>query len=345
MLDRPTFEHTVIEDVKLARSLSWFGDSLIDWCYGMKRWDADGAFERSRFTSAYAFDMAVPSPCGEFVCVASANQTKGVIRRQKDFRRSREINRSYYFAGSYSYPVVFATLEDGRTVIIHCPEEYNRLEMEDPESGERIGYSEDATRTKDDLADVFHSRLSISPSGKWLMSNGWYWHPFETVELFSVEAAARDIRHFNRAETQAPQPSIAADARFLADDRIMIRYAEGWCDVDGNEISSKENGSTNTIAIWKIGSKSFDSVSHFQQPMGVLMPINERYVVDLFEHPKLIDLHSGETLETWESIDSGKETSCLSLRKNSSAVAIDAVGKRLAIHSNERIDILKFRAT
>ncbi len=342
MPDRPTIEHSVIENVKLVRSLSWFGDSLIDWCHGMRRWDADGKIENSQFTSSYAFDMAVTSPCGEFVCVVATNQTKGVIRRQADFRRNREINRSYYFAGSYSYPVVFATLEDGHTVIIHCPEEYNRLEMEDAESGQRIGYSEEATRTKDDLADVFHSRLSVSPSGKWLMSNGWYWHPFETVELFSIEAAAKDIRHFDRSETRAPLPSIAQDARFLADDRIMIRYAEGWCDTEGNEVSSKDSANMNTIAIWNIGSETFDSVSHFHQSMGVLMPINERYVIDLFEHPKLIDLQTSETLETWESIDSGKEASCLSVRSASPAVAIDAVGKRLAVHSNERIDILKF---
>ena len=342
MSERPTVKHSVINDVGRVWSLSWSGDTLVDWCYGMRRWDADGNLHNKNFMSAYAFDLAVPSPCGEFVCVAATNQTKGVIRQQEDFKNVREVNRSYYFADSYSYPVVFATLKNGRTVIIHCPEEYNRLEMEDPKSGERIGYRQDATRTNDDLADVFHSRLSISPSGKWLMSNGWYWHPFETVELFSVEAAAEDIRHFNQPETQAPQPSIAQDAKFLADDRIMIRYAEGWCDVEGNEISSKENASTNTVAIWEIGSKSFDSVYHFQQPMGVLMPINDRYIVDLFEHPKLIDLQTAETVETWDSIDSGKEVSCLTSRKSYPAVALDTVRKRLAIHNNERIDILEF---
>ncbi len=342
MSDRPTVKHTVINDVKTAWSLSWSGDSLIDWCFGMLRWDAEGNLHNRNFSSAYSFDMAVPSPCGEFVCVAATNQTKGVIRRQEDFKIVREINRSYYIADSYSYPVVFAKLEDGRTVIIHCPDEYNRLEMEAPKSGERIGYNQNATRTKDDLADVFHSRLSISPSGKWLMSNGWYWHPFETVELFSVEAAAKDIRHFNQSETQAPQPSIAQDAKFLADDRIMIRYAEEWCDVEGNDLPSKENGNTNTVAIWKIGSESFDSVCHFQQPMGVLMPIDDRFVVDLYEHPKLIDLESGDTLETWDSIDSGKEASCLTSRKSYPAVALDTAGKRLAVHNNKRIDILEF---
>lgn len=343
MANHPTVDHRIIDDVKNVRSLSWSGDSLIDWCVGMKRWDADGKEQRSRFTSAYPFDMAVPSSCGEFVCVAATNQTKGVIRRQRDFRLVREINRSYYFAGSYEYPAVFATLADGRTVIIHCPEEYNRLEMEDPETGDRLGYNDESPRSNDELSDVFHSRLSISPSGKWLMSNGWYWHPFETVELFSIEDAARDIRHLDKAQVIAPQPSIAEDARFLSDDRIMIRYAEGWCDLEGNEVASKENGETHTVAIWTIGSKTFDSVSHFQEPMGILMPINYRFVVDLYEHPRLIDLENGETLQTWDSIDSSRATSCMSVKDDSTAMAIDPAGKRLAIHNNDRIDILKFR--
>ena len=343
MADRPTVEHRVIEDVKAVRSLSWSGDSLIDWCGGIRKWHADGSHESSQFSTPYWFDMAVTSPCGEYVCTAASKHTKGVIRHRRDSQvKSREINRSYYFAGAYSYPVTFATLADGRTVIIHCPGEYNRLEMEDPVTGERLGYDQQPSRSKDDLKDVFHSRLSISPSGKWLMSNGWYWHPHETVELFSVEAAAKNIHHLNKSENVAPQPTISQDARFLPDDRIMIRYAEEWCDVNGKEIPSKESGETNTVAIWTIGNKTFDSVSHFQQPMGVLMPIDDRYVVDLFEHPKLIDLKTGETLETWETIDSGKEQSCISVGKDPPAVAINAAGKRLAVHNNDRIDILKF---
>lgn len=35
-------------------------------------------------------------------------------------------------AGAYRYPLAFCTLPDGRTGLVHCPEEYNRRALADP---------------------------------------------------------------------------------------------------------------------------------------------------------------------------------------------------------------------
>jgi len=37
----------------------------------------------------------------------------------------REVNRSYYHAEAYRYPLALFTLPDGRTGLVHCLEEYN----------------------------------------------------------------------------------------------------------------------------------------------------------------------------------------------------------------------------
>jgi hypothetical protein len=42
-------------------------------------------------------------------------------------RRIREINRSFYHAHVYEFPVTVGRLHGGTDVLIHCPDGYNRL--------------------------------------------------------------------------------------------------------------------------------------------------------------------------------------------------------------------------
>jgi hypothetical protein len=46
-----------------------------------------------------------------------------------------------------AYPVVLTRLASGREVLIHCPDYYGRLEIEDARTGERL------TQSKDRLAN------------------------------------------------------------------------------------------------------------------------------------------------------------------------------------------------
>lgn len=62
---------------------------------------------------------------------------------------------------AYRYPVALFTLPDGRTGIAHCPERYNRLEIEDAITGERLTAS-----GQREPRDVFHSRLAVSGDGR-----------------------------------------------------------------------------------------------------------------------------------------------------------------------------------
>ncbi len=128
--------------------------------------------------------------------------------------------------------IALGTLSDGRQVLIYCPAKYNPLEIEDVETGERLGYrllapdenlgpaQNSSKDTSFDLiaegdkepeptaandaglqrqpSDVFHSRLAVSPSGTLLVSNGWYWQPHETVEVFSIDECVRDARRLDK---------------------------------------------------------------------------------------------------------------------------------------------------
>ena len=61
--------------------------------------------------------------------------TKGLLLKMPH-QLIREVNRSYYCADAYEYPAVFYQNSQIRTFLIHCPQEYCRLEVEDVETGE-----------------------------------------------------------------------------------------------------------------------------------------------------------------------------------------------------------------
>src|SRR5256885_1593523 len=81
----------------------------------------------------------------------------------------REINRRYYHGNDYEYPIALGRLPDGREVLVHCPDHYNKLEIEELSSGRRL------TERPGRAPDVFHSRLSLSPGGRRLLSGGLGW--------------------------------------------------------------------------------------------------------------------------------------------------------------------------
>src|SRR6185503_17379291 len=70
---------------------------------------------------------------------------------------------------------------DGRPVIAHCPQEYNKIEIEEIESGKTL------TMREGKAADFFHSRLQVSPDGDHLLSAGWVWQPMDYVQLFPLK--------------------------------------------------------------------------------------------------------------------------------------------------------------
>src|SRR5438552_3918886 len=126
----------VISTERQARSLCWQGDSLIDWADGGTRYRLDGTIEKSYIYCPYRFDNAVSSPDGIYAIVYETFGTKALIL--KNGSMLRELNRSYYFANTYEYPIAIFNLPDGRTAIAHCPDSYSKIEIEEIETGRRL---------------------------------------------------------------------------------------------------------------------------------------------------------------------------------------------------------------
>lgn len=204
---------TLVEiPAKNVRSLAWEGRDLVDWVGGAALYRLDGSSAPRTINYAYEFDAVATSPSGEYQVIYTRLGTKGLVLRGGEF--VREINRSYYHAHVYEYPLALFSLRDGREVLAHCPDEYCRLEIDDLASGERLTKSEQRQP-----ADFFHSRLAASPSGQHLLSAGWIWHPVDAVHVYDVAAALTEPTHLDGAGLQLDAWAEECSATFLDDRR------------------------------------------------------------------------------------------------------------------------------
>jgi hypothetical protein len=174
------------------QSLSWSGSDLVDWVGGGRLWQPNGREIPAVRGYGDTFDRAIMSPSGRYCVIFGERQTKGLVLRDGEI--VREINRSYYQADAYAYPIALGRVPDGREVIAHCPDDYNILEIETLDNGTRL------TRRRGKAQDYFHSRLSFSPDGRYLLSAGWIWHPWSGFGVFDVERALRNPRLLDRKE-------------------------------------------------------------------------------------------------------------------------------------------------
>src|SRR5688572_2620497 len=104
-------ERIVIPVRQNVRSLCWHHGDLVDWVDGGTRYRLDGTVVPRTVFYAYRFDHALIAPNGRYVALIERLGTKGLILKNGEI--VREINRSYYFANAYEYPIIFLTLPDG----------------------------------------------------------------------------------------------------------------------------------------------------------------------------------------------------------------------------------------
>src|SRR4029453_17234961 len=179
-----------------VRTLCWMGDDLVDWAAGGVIYHLDGSSTPAGVFYAYRFDAAVAAPSGRYVALYERLGTKALLL--DNGRLLRELDRSYYHAHVYEYPIALFALPDGREVVAHCPESYRQLEIEEIASGRRL-----TARKKARPADFFHSRLAVNPNSTRLLSAGWIWHPVDSVSTYDLKRALADPASLDRLSDSA----------------------------------------------------------------------------------------------------------------------------------------------
>jgi hypothetical protein len=235
---------------------------------------------------------------------------------------TRELNRSYYRADAYQYPVCPFRLPDGHEVIAHCPREYNRLEIEDLETGECLTARDYETRG----VDVFHSRLAASPDGRRLLGAGWVWHPWGLLDVWDVEHALEDPTTLDEHHFSAVNGEVES-ACWLDDDRILVSVGMALDD----EPEGEEDLLPGELGVWSTSASGWLARSRPPKQPGTLIAFGE-HALALFEHPTLLDPYSGEVVEEWPDIQTGRQDSSIIWRRPlPPAFAADPANRRFAV--------------
>ena len=322
-------ERLFLPTLNPPRSLCWSGDALVDWVSGGLRHGLDGKTEDPHVRYGYRFDAAVMSPDGRYAVLHERLGTKGLLLCEG--KVVRELHRSYYHADVYEYPVALWTRPDGRTLLAHCPDDYCRIELEDAATGERL------TRRDDPPADVFHSRLQFSRDGRFLVSAGWIWHPVNAAHLFDVTCALERPALLDTSET------LQLGEEGFMEIHAAVFGARGSVLLEIEGLDEADPGRTHLVAYSPIERREL-SRTPLEEPTGRLMPVGERHVLCLYQHPKLLELETGRVVERWPGLDTGSQCgSIVHHLPEPPPIALDPEGQRFAVGTSKGIEVFSFR--
>ncbi|MFJ9011601.1 hypothetical protein [Streptomyces canus] len=317
--------------VKAApKALVWRGDELVSGCG--RRWGRDGVERKEVFAWSFPFDAGITSASGRYCAVYQERGTKGLLLERE--RVVRELNRSDYQAPNYDYPLALGTLGDGREVVVHCPDEYNVLQIEDAASGERL------TAGRREPQDVFHSRLSLSPDGRYLLAVGWFWHPFGTAMVYDTSLALTDPATLD-GEGLLPAAAVmngeVTAGCWLDIDRLVLAAgAEGWSDGEESALPPRHLG------VWSVSKGRWLHRNQIADAEpGILFLPRGDHVISLIGHPRLLDTATGRLVAEWPEVGVPVKTTCFGVSHVPSPVAaLHPDGTRLAIAQAQSIAVI-----
>ncbi|MEM9718908.1 MAG: hypothetical protein AAGA10_06665 [Bacteroidota bacterium] len=329
-------ERTSITCSNAPVSLSWQGDTLVDWVAGGNVYHINGEFEHKGIGYAYKFDSAIQSEDGKYAVIYERLGTKALLLKSGEILR--ELNRSFYQAHVYEYPISFLKLPNGELSLVHCPTAYNLIEIEAVESEKKI-----TSTDKRDPSDCFHARFRSNPSGTFLLNTGWVWHPYGIMDVYDIAKGIQDNSIFDNNPFTFPVHGEVCSADFLTDDVVVIAtFLED--PLDEAERNNLDNLYSGQIGLYSLSQGKILKKITVDYPLGRIVPIDENFVIDLFEYPKLIELNTGKIKQKFEGIFSGHQNSAIIHHlEKIPPIAIDRTNRRIAIGSDTGIELLELK--
>jgi len=309
------------------KTICWKDDNIVDWAGGYT-YSLGGKVRQLGSHYAYSFNSAISSADGSYIFIYNKLGTKGLLLKNGEL--IREINRSYYYANAYEFPVAFTTLGN-KTYLIHCPVAYNQLDLEDVETGEIITNISGRKPT-----DIFYSRLEVSSDGAFLMSKGWVWHPLHEISVFDIKECIRNPLLMDNPQFYPNAGAEICTASFIDDNTIVIGSSDEIIDED-----NMGKLPPNHICLWDFKTDHFCGPVKVKEDFGNLFAINANYCWDLLGFPKIIDIRTGEIVDQNKEIDSGKQqSSIISSTGNYPSIIFNRQTKQIAIAKHEKIEVL-----
>lgn len=309
-------------------TLVWDQDELVDVTTGQRATLAGSVSQRT-LNMTYRFDRAIGLRTADaFWAIVYTNRgTKAVL--MKNGLEHRELNRSYYCAEAYDYPIAIAENNAGKAVVVHCPQQFNVLDIEDAESGENV------FRVKSRHME-FHSRLAVSADRKFLLDAGWFWHPWCGACVFDLSLASANPSVIGESTAFSASNYEIDSAAFLGTKHLVVSSASE----DVGEELETDALHPKQLGVWSLTERRWESRVEVKEPTGAIMPWKD-WIVSFYDHPKLIELKTGQVVHRWDRIYSGKQVGPINLgNPPPPPMAIDWHLGRFAVSDSTQITVV-----
>lgn len=177
----------------------------------------------------------------------------------------------------------------------------------------------------------------MSPSGRYALSAGWVWHPVDALWVFDLHKALEDPRYLDHDITISHNVGSAA---FLDDDLIVYAIIP-WPPSNAADLLGKTQ-----IDVYSIEKAAvIHSVGVDREHISVLPTSNQRYVWDIFNYPKIIDLHTGAVTAECPELNTNGPTTSIDLnfdQKEHPPFARHPDRRRPAVWTKDGIVIVTF---
>ncbi|GAA2996271.1 hypothetical protein [Actinokineospora diospyrosa] len=120
---------------------------------------------------------------GRFAAVVADYGQAGAVVDLTTGTTTFELDRGDYCAAVTPFPIAF--VGSGVETVLVAASQWNRLDLYDPATGGLLTARE---FDEDDELDYFHGALTASPSGRWLLDDGWVWQPAAAQVVIDVAA-------------------------------------------------------------------------------------------------------------------------------------------------------------
>lgn len=120
-----------------------------------------------------------------YICLVQGKGANGVVLDLSNSNYRKQLKRGDYQVEHCTFPIAFYS-KNNQTFLIHGTD-WNRLDITCLETDELLTNRVVDYDTDSNYFDYFHSSLLISPDAKYFTSNGWVWHPYDVITVYSIE--------------------------------------------------------------------------------------------------------------------------------------------------------------
>jgi hypothetical protein len=173
--------------------------------------------------------------------------------------------------------------------------------------------------------------LQVSSDSRYLLSAGWIWHPWDTIQLFDIAQALQSPASLDR--------NWSGD---LSNGKVGEIHAAAFNGTDQIVFAGEtEDEETLRLGVYSIQANAVLTSCVLDSPAGTLMPLGD-VAVSFYESPKLLDLATGEILHRWPELSTGRQNSSIIHHLDRGpSLALDPLNRRFAVADSENITVVQ----